>query len=69
MQREVKVAEWIRGSKLSWTQSFSKTVMSYGNHMGKDIQFWRTFMRQCHVSGLIKLELHSLIKAPCNGVK
>ena len=60
---EVKVAEWIRGSKVSWTNTHNKQAFSYGNHLGKDITFWRTFIKQCHVVSLIKLELKSMIKA------
>ena len=36
---EVKVAEWIRGSKLSWTDAFDKKAMSYGNHCGNQSIF------------------------------
>ncbi len=62
---EVKVSEWIRGSKLSWTDDFDKNAMSYGNHCGKDINFWRAFMRQCSVNKLVDMELRSMIK--CSG--
>ena len=54
---EVKVSEWIRGSKLSWTDEFNKKAMSYRNHCGKDINFWRSFMRQCSVNKLVDMEL------------
>ena len=60
---EVKVAEWIRGSKLSWTDAFDKKAMSYGNHCGKSIDFWRGFIRQCSTAQLISLELRSIIKS------
>ena len=59
---EVKVTEWIRGSKLAWTNEFDKTVMSYGNHCERDSNFWRTFLRQCYVNGFVQMELQSLIK-------
>ena len=59
---EVKITEWIRGTKLSWTNEFDKTAMSYGNHLGKGIDFWRTFLRQCYVNGYVQMELRSLIK-------
>ena len=59
---EVKVAEWIRGSALSWTEKHDKSSLSYGNHCGHGIDFWRKFMRQCHVLGLVNYELQSLIK-------
>lgn len=45
---EVKVAEWIRGTKMSWTDNFNKKCLSYGNHMGKDMLFWREFIKKCH---------------------
>ena len=60
---EVKIAEWIRGSKISWTDAFSKKCLSYGNHRGKDLNFWRTFIKQCHVMSLVQLELKSMIKS------
>ena len=59
---EVKVAEWIRGSNISWTDSHNKKPFSYGNHCGKSITFWRTFIKQCHVLSLISFELKSMIK-------
>ncbi len=62
---EVKVTEWIRGSKVSWTDKFNKCAMSYGNHCGKSIDFWRLFMKQCSVNNLVRMELRLLIK--CNG--
>ena len=59
---EVKIAEWIRGSKLQWTDAFNKNCLSYGNHNNKDMNFWRTFIKQCHVVSLVQLELKSMIK-------
>ena len=59
---EVKIAEWIRGSNVSWTNACNKNCLSYGNHRGKDMAFWRTFIKQCHVLSLVKLELRSMIK-------
>ena len=59
---ELKVAEWIRGSKISWTNTFNKNCLSYGNHRGRDISFWRKFLRQCHVMSLVRYELKSIIK-------
>ena len=29
---EVKKAEWIRGSKIAWTNAFDKKCLSYSNH-------------------------------------
>ena len=51
---EVKISEWIRGSKVSWTDAFDKYYLSYGNHQGKDINHWRRFIKQCHVLSLIE---------------
>ena len=36
---------------------------SYGNHRGRDIGFWRKFLKQCHVLSLVQMELKSLIKS------
>ena len=63
---EVKIAEWIRGSRLGWTNAFNKKSMSYGNHKNKDIECWRKFIKQCHVVSLVQLELKSMIKG--NGI-
>ncbi len=60
---EVKVAEWIRGSKVSWTDAFNKNAMSYGKHCGRDMDFWRSFIRQCSVCKLVSMELRSMIKS------
>ena len=60
---EVKVTEWIRGSQISWTNAYDKSTLSYGHHNGRDIKFWRLFMKQCHVLGFVKLQFKSLIKA------
>ena len=58
----VKIAEWIRGSKISLADAFNKKCLSYGNHRRKDITFWRTFIKQCNVMSLVQLELKSMIK-------
>ena len=60
---EVKVAEWIRGSNIAWTNEYDKNCLSYGNHKGKNMNFWRTFIKQCHVVSLVQLELRSMIKS------
>ena len=60
---EVKISEWVRGSKVSWTNEFDKSALSYGNHKGRDIGFWRKFLKQCHVLSLVQMELKSLIKS------
>ena len=59
---EVKLAQWIRGTSLQWTNDFDKTSMSYGNAMGHSKMWWRLFMRQCHVLGLLRKELRSILK-------
>ena len=60
---EVKISEWVRGSKVSWTNEFDKSALSYGNHRGRDIGFWRKLLKQCHVLSLVQMELKSLIKS------
>ena len=60
---EVKISEWVRGSKVSWTNEFDKSALSYGNHRGRDIGFWRKFLKQCHVLSLVQMKLKSLIKS------
>jgi len=32
------------------------------NHKGKDMNIWRTFIKQCSVISLVQLELKSMIK-------
>ena len=59
---EVKVAEWVRGSAVSWTNAYNKRSFSYGNNKGHTLEQWRLFLQQCHVHGLIKYELRSLVK-------
>ena len=59
---EVKISEWIRGSNIPWTNEFNKKSLSYGNHRGKPISFWRSFLRQCSAAGLVDYELKSMIK-------
>ena len=62
-KREVKISEWVCGSKVSWTNEFDKSALSYGNHMGRDIGFWRKLLKQCHVLSLVQMELKLLIKS------
>ena len=59
---EKKIAEWIRGSSLAWTQPYNKQSTSYGNHRGHSQNWWRTFMKQCHVVGLVNRKLKSMVK-------
>ena len=59
---ELKVSEWIRGSKSPWTDSYNKESLSYGNHRGRDINFWHRFMKQCYVLSLVAYKLKSMIK-------
>ena len=35
--------------------------MSYGNHCGRDMHFWRLFIRQCSVKQLVRIHLRLLI--------
>ena len=56
---EKKIAEWIRGSSLAWTQPYNKQSTSYGNHRGHS-QDW--CMKQCHVVGLVNRKLKSMVK-------
>ena len=60
---ELKIAEWVRGSSISWTNAYNKNCLSYGNSRGKDLAFWRTFIKQCHVMSFVQLELRSMIKS------
>ena len=60
---ELKITEWIRGSSISWTNSYDKSSLSYGNNRGKDLAFWRMFIKQCHVISFVQLELRSMIKS------
>lgn len=58
----MKISEWIRGSKISWIDAFVSIL--YGNHQGKAIDYCRSsFIKQCHVSSLVQLELKSMIKS------
>ena len=54
---EVKLAQWIRGSSLAWTDAYDKTAPSYGSSMNHSEMWWRIFMRQCHVLGFVHREL------------
>ena len=60
---ELKIAEWIRGSSMSWTNAYDKTCLSFGNNKGRDLMFWRRFIKQCHVMSFLQLELRSMIKS------
>ncbi len=59
---EVKVAQWIRGTSLGWMAEYDRNATSYGKSMGHTEMWWRIFMRQCHVSGLLQKQLRSIIK-------
>ena len=59
---ELKLSQWIRGSRLAWTESHNKGSMSYSNFNGHSENWWREFIRQCHVLGLVNKELRSIIK-------
>ena len=59
---EVKIAQWIRGSSLSWTDKFDKQSASYGNSHGHNELWWRLFIRKCHVLCAANKQLKSIIK-------
>ena len=59
---EVKLAQWLRGTSLAWGNKFNKQAYSYGCSAMHSEKWWRTFMRQCHVLGLVNKELKSIIK-------
>ena len=59
---EVKLAQWIRGSSQEWTIQYNKKCHSFGNSMGHPETWQRTFMRQCHVHGVLEKELKSIIR-------
>ena len=59
---EVKITQWIRGSALSWTDSYNKQTSSYGNSLGHSESWWRDFIRKCHVVGVANKDLRSIIK-------
>ena len=48
---EVKLAQWIRGSSLAWTDAYDKKAPSYGYCTEHSEMWWRTFMRQCWYRG------------------
>ena len=58
----MKLAQWIRGSSLAWTNAYDKKAPSYGYSTGHSEMSWRIFMRQCHVLGLVQRELKSIKK-------
>ena len=59
---ELKLTQWIRGSSLAWTNLHEKLSLSYGNFRGHSEKWWRTFIRKCHVLGLVNKQLKSIIK-------
>ena len=56
---EVKLAQWIHGSLQEWTIQYNKDCHSFSNSMGHSEAWWRTFMRQCHVKGVVEKQLRS----------
>jgi len=60
---EVKVAEWIRGSKIAWTNAFDKKCLSYGDHKGKDMNFWRLSMELVLPPWFVPSTLHHEINS------
>ena len=59
---ELKVVQWIRGSLLAWTDQYDKNAISYGKSHHHSEKWWRTFIHQCHVLGLVQKQLRSVIK-------
>ena len=59
---ELKITQWIRGSSLAWTDVHNKLCMSHGNSLGHSENWWRLFIRKCHVLGYVRKELKSIIK-------
>ena len=59
---ELKITQWIRGSGLAWTDAYNKPCMSYENSQGHSERWWRLFIHKCHVLGVVKKELKSIIK-------
>ena len=59
---EVKLAQWIRGSSLAWTDACDKKAPLYSYSMEHSEMWWRTFMHQCNVLGLVQRELKSIKK-------
>ena len=59
---ELKVVQWIIGSSLAWTDQYDKNAISYGKSHHHSEKWWRTFIRQCHVLGLVQKQLRSVIK-------
>ena len=59
---EVKIAQWVRGSTLSWTDKYNKQSVSYGKSHGHNEEWWRLFIRKCHVLGTANKQLKSIIK-------
>lgn len=59
---EVKLAQWIRGSTLAWTNAYNKACMSYGYSSENSEVWWRVFMRKCFILGLVNRQLKSIIK-------
>ena len=47
---EVKITEWIRGSKRAWMSDKNTQTMSFANHCGHSDIWWRAFLRKCHVA-------------------
>ena len=51
----VKIAQWVRGSTLSWTDKYNRVC-------GHNEEWWRLFIRKCHVLGTANKQLKSIIK-------
>ena len=47
---------------MAWTNAYNKSCISYGNSQGHSEKWWWLFIRKCHVLGVVKKELKSIIK-------
>jgi RecQ family ATP-dependent DNA helicase len=50
---ECKISEFLRGSNSSWLTDESKRNVSYGAGCHHSVQWWRSFIRQCHGLGIV----------------
>ena len=47
---------------MAWTNAYNKSCTSYGNSQGHSEKWWWLFIQKCHVLGVVKKELKSIIK-------
>jgi len=60
---EVKITKWIRGSKRAWMSDKNTQNLSFSNHCGHSDVWWRTFLRKCHVLGLLERRFKNTVKS------